>query len=158
MQNYLQRKKDLNYHLSCKYYLMKRRAKKNNLELCSRKDFFDFATINKDLLLLFNNWVENNFNKKLTPSIDRIDNLKGYLLGNMRFITHSENVIKGNKERISKRTKATHMKAVQITKENEIVNFQTNLSASQFLGVRPSYLSVQIKNNKKIKGWSVKHI
>lgn len=34
-----------------------------------------------------------------TSTIDRVEAHKGYVEGNLRIISHSENVIKGNKER-----------------------------------------------------------
>lgn len=33
------------------------------------------------------------------PSLDRIDSTRGYVPGNLRVITHSQNVVKGNRER-----------------------------------------------------------
>lgn len=43
---------------------------------------------------LYKNWVKNNYCKKLTPSLDRINNKGNYTLNNIQFITHSENVTK----------------------------------------------------------------
>lgn len=33
------------------------------------------------------------------PSLDRIDATRGYVPGNLRIVTHSQNVVKGNRER-----------------------------------------------------------
>ena len=46
---------------------------------------------------LFNLWMENDMQKSLSPSIDRINNNKGYMPSNMRWVTHSQNSIKYNK-------------------------------------------------------------
>ena len=40
---------------------------------------------------LYDDWVSSGFDKKLSPSIDRVDTSKGYTLDNMRWLTHSEN-------------------------------------------------------------------
>lgn len=42
-------------------------------------------------------WVQNNFNEKFAPSIDRVDNTKGYILGNLQWLTKSENCSKYTK-------------------------------------------------------------
>lgn len=47
--------------------------------------------------VLFKNWQNSGFDKKLSPSIDRIDNNRGYELDNMQWLTHSQNSKKGNK-------------------------------------------------------------
>jgi len=51
----------------------------------------------KQFMKIYNNWVQANFERKLTPSIDRIDNSKGYNTKNLQWLTQSENCIKGNK-------------------------------------------------------------
>lgn len=59
--------------------------------LLSREDFYRWSTKNEQFNILFNIWEQSNYNRKLTPSVDRIDSDKGYELDNMRWITHSEN-------------------------------------------------------------------
>lgn len=49
---------------------------------------------------LYDDWVSSGFDKKLSPSIDRVDTSKGYTLDNMRWLTHSENSSIGAKSRI----------------------------------------------------------
>lgn len=53
---------------------------------------------NRDTYLkLHKQWVESNYSNKLAPSIDRIDNKKGYMPSNMQWMTLSENTSKYNK-------------------------------------------------------------
>lgn len=40
---------------------------------------------------MFSTWEESKYNRKLTPTVDRIDSTLGYLESNMRWLTHSEN-------------------------------------------------------------------
>jgi hypothetical protein len=42
-------------------------------------------------------WVDSGFTPKLVPSIDRIDNNKGYTIDNIRWLSKSDNSKKFNK-------------------------------------------------------------
>lgn len=53
--------------------------------------FYNWANSNSDFLSLFKTWSNNDYDRKLTPSVDRIDSKKGYAIDNMRWITHSLN-------------------------------------------------------------------
>ena len=50
--------------------------------------------------LLYEQWAKSGFDRRLTPSIDRIDNSEGYIASNMRWVTLSENSSKGSKKLI----------------------------------------------------------
>jgi hypothetical protein len=65
--------------------------------------FYEWSKKNEDYKRLHNNYAESNFDINLAPSIDRIDSKKGYLLGNMRWITHRENSLLGIISRYSNR-------------------------------------------------------
>lgn len=51
----------------------------------------------KKFICLYTNWVNSNFDEKLSPSIDRIDNEKSYILSNIQWLSKSENCKKYNK-------------------------------------------------------------
>lgn len=59
--------------------------------LLPRKEFYDWANKSEQFHLLYEIWTQSKYDRKLTPSVDRIDSSKGYELDNMRWITHSEN-------------------------------------------------------------------
>lgn len=61
------------------------------LRLLDRSEFYKWSKSDKDFNKLYNDWVKSDYDRKLSPSIDRIDSCDGYVLGNMRWITHSEN-------------------------------------------------------------------
>lgn len=61
------------------------------IEWCYKEDNY------KKFIELYNGWVQNNFDKKMSPSIDRIDSKKGYVLGNLQWLTLSDNCKKYNK-------------------------------------------------------------
>lgn len=67
------------------------------IDICSREDFVRWAIKNEDLKSLHNKWSSEGFKRGLTPSIDRIDSTKGYVKGNMRWLSQSENSRLGGK-------------------------------------------------------------
>lgn len=59
--------------------------------LLPRKEFYQWA-INQDTFhKLWSVWVNSKYDRKLCPTVDRVDPKKGYELSNMEWITHSEN-------------------------------------------------------------------
>lgn len=68
-----------------------------NKELLSKESFYDWINNNQDFHLLFENYEKNNYDRKLAPSVDRINPKLGYSLDNMRMISSRENSILGNR-------------------------------------------------------------
>lgn len=61
-------------------------------ELISKDEFIEFCKDNEgEIRELWENWKANGYDRKLTPSLDRIDNNKGYVRGNLQFLTLFEN-------------------------------------------------------------------
>jgi hypothetical protein len=65
------------------------------LDICSRDVFYDWSLDNESFNYLYIDWVDSGFKRALSPSIDRIDTNKGYVSGNIQWITLSENSKKG---------------------------------------------------------------
>jgi hypothetical protein len=59
--------------------------------LLDRQDFYNWSIDNPIFLEMFEIYKSSEFNRKLAPTVDRIDSSKGYSLDNMRWLTHSEN-------------------------------------------------------------------
>lgn len=90
-------------YLSHKYYMMKRRCTKTILghesysgrDIMPKNEWDDFcAETNSIFMRLYSAWQDNGFKRKDAPSIDRIDNAKGYVKGNLQWMTQSENTRK----------------------------------------------------------------
>jgi hypothetical protein len=69
------------------------------LPICDRISFREWAENDETFNKLWNIWHVNGKEYKLTPSIDRIEESKGYILDNLRWVTVSENTIKENNRR-----------------------------------------------------------
>ena len=63
--------------------------------LLEREEFYKWALNNEQFKALFLAYTESEFDRKLAPSVDRIDSEKGYTLENMEWVTHSENSRRG---------------------------------------------------------------
>ncbi len=61
------------------------------LELMTRVEFYTWARQDKDFLGLFQAWERSEYDRKLCPSINRVDSKIGYTLPNVEWITQSEN-------------------------------------------------------------------
>ena len=68
-------------------------------EILPREDFYAWAMGNKTFHLLFDAWEKSGYEKKLCPSVDRIDSDKGYIIGNIQFVTFSVNCMRGARSR-----------------------------------------------------------
>ncbi len=69
-------------------------------ELLIREDFYNWAKPHSKFLKMFAVWKESGFDRKLTPTVNRIDSTKGYILSNMEWLTHSENSSLTNRKKI----------------------------------------------------------
>lgn len=61
------------------------------LSLLSRDSFYAWSRNDWEFYRLWIDWVKSGYDRKLTPSINRIDPGRGYEIGNIEWLTHSEN-------------------------------------------------------------------
>ena len=59
--------------------------------LLDKELFYEWALSSKEFHAMFKVWEEAEYNRGLCPTVDRIDPNKGYILSNMRWLTHSDN-------------------------------------------------------------------
>lgn len=64
--------------------------------LLSKVEFKEWAIHSEKFHSIFKVWEDSGYDRKLTPSVDRIDSSKGYELSNMEWVTHSENSRRGS--------------------------------------------------------------
>jgi hypothetical protein len=73
------------------------------LPILDKHIFYDWSLNDESFNKLFDEWKSNNFERKICPSIDRINSKYGYELRNIRWITFSQNCILGNMNKINKK-------------------------------------------------------
>lgn len=146
--------------ISIMYSKMKQRHIKNNYnKICDKNDFIEFAQQSEKLKILYNDWVNNNFDRRKTPTVDRINNSIGYEFNNIQFLTKSENSAKGNKEtKINKTHPPYNVKKVRLFKNDEEYFFDNGKLACDFLNVSRYAVSNAIIKKHKIKGWNVEYV
>ena len=76
-----------------KYHLYKGKT------LLPREQFYEWAKASNIFHDLYATWQASGYDRKLTPSVNRIDSTKGYELDNMEWVTHSENSRMGSLSR-----------------------------------------------------------
>ena len=65
------------------------------LEILDKNVFRDWSLHDESFNKLFTIWENSDYDRKKTPSIDRIDSNKGYTLDNIKWVTFSENCRRG---------------------------------------------------------------
>lgn len=61
------------------------------LSILPRDVFITWSKNHPDFLSLYKRWFTNDFDRKLTPTVNRMNSNKGYVLGNIEWMTNSQN-------------------------------------------------------------------
>lgn len=95
------------------------------LPICNRSDFIEFGLHCPKFDKLFRSYKLSHGNRRKAPSVDRINNKKGYTLDNMQFLSVPDN-----------RRKASIPRWVKLKDSitGRIHSFRTTREASNFLG------------------------
>jgi hypothetical protein len=64
----------------------------------TQDELVDYLMSNEDYLKLHEQWRKSGYKKLLSPSLDRLDNYRGYSFDNIRIVTWEENKIKGHSD------------------------------------------------------------
>jgi hypothetical protein len=61
------------------------------LPILPRDVFITWSKNHPDFLSMYKRWFSSGFDRKLTPSVNRMNSSKGYILGNIEWMTNSQN-------------------------------------------------------------------
>lgn len=92
-------------------------------ELIDRYAFYEWAKTNEEFNKLYISWIESGCDRKIVPSIDRKDSSIGYVLGNMQWVTFSENC-RGEKQ-------WKNRFGVKRSEESKLLQSQTNMKRNR---------------------------
>lgn len=91
---------------------------------------------------LYQKWVNSDYNKNLTPSVDRIDDLKPYSLENIRLVTWSENLKKSHADKLNGVTGRDMKTVYQYDKDFKFINsYHSTSYAAKQLGTSQKTIS-----------------
>jgi len=94
------RKATITRFLSSLYTVMNRRIKGKGTRrpdlylskpIMPKDVFMNWAKNHPDFLSLYKQWITCNFDRKLTPTVNRMNPNKGYTLDNVEWLTNSQN-------------------------------------------------------------------
>lgn len=113
---------------------------------------------------LYKQWVESGFDKYTKPSVDRLDNNKGYTLNNIRLVTWKQNDDQGNKD--IRKGILIHKVNPQLSviatckKTNKTIEFSSIINAERETGISNSNISKCCRGIRNSAGgytWKYKH-
>lgn len=87
-------------YLKHKYYMIRRRCTKHifqhesyiGRDVMSFDEWMSFCESSKESFMeLYLQWQKGGYKRRDSPSIDRIDNSLGYIVGNVQWMTQSQN-------------------------------------------------------------------
>lgn len=64
--------------------------------ILNKDNFYSWANNGVRSYIMFKRWTKNKYDRKQTPSVDRINSCLGYNMTNMEWVTHSENSRRGS--------------------------------------------------------------
>lgn len=74
-------------------------------ELLPKEEFYNWAKNNSKFWDLFEQYKASNYDRKLAPSVDRVNSSIGYIIENMEWVTHSENSRRGSNNNLAMKQK-----------------------------------------------------
>jgi len=127
------------------------KSRKHPLPTYTKKELVEWLLNQQLFHYIYNRWVASGCEKMMVPSVDRLDDYKGYSLNNIRITTWSENMKKGHRDRKNGNNRK-HLKSVlQYDLNNKFIKEHYSMSeASRKTGVSLSSISESCRGNPHI--------
>lgn len=124
-------------------------------EFLSRSDWDNWCSQTMDTFLsLYHTWQKSEFKRSLAPSVDRINNEEGYVIGNLQWVTNEYNSKKYIDEEAEKKGE------IIVYKNNRIVGkYKTQQEVANAIRGRQGNIStVLLGKRKTYKGYSFEYV
>ena len=121
----------------------------------TKSDLRDWLMAQKKFHHMFHLWEVSGFDNMLIPSVDRLDNTKGYTFSNLELVVWKENKRRAHED--SKTTKLstgnTKVPVIQLTKKGKIVaSYISQHEASRITGIHRGNISSCCRGDIKTAG------
>jgi len=143
-KNYFKTKKGL---ISSIYKNQKTNSKLRNYEepKYTKLELENWLYSQNNFETLYNNWIKSNYNKKLRPSVDRLNDYKEYSFDNIQLITWEEN----NKKEREKSKKSIN----QYNKDLKLINSFNSIKEASFItNISQNSINNNLKKLSKTSG------
>lgn len=125
----------------------KKRPNYYQLPICTREEFFFRFLKDRVFLRLWRLWRRKQYKRKHAPSIDRIDNTKGYLIENLQFISHSDNSKKDSSYKVG------------IYQDGHLVKIlESQADVARYLKTQPSVICLALQGSGKYKTYYLERL
>ena len=117
----------------------------------TKEELMEFMMTSELFHKLHSEWIISGYEKKLTPSIDRIYDNKGYDLDNIQIMTWGENESKGHEYRANGMNDKNYRKVDKYTKDGVYLETYSSIKEAQDkLGL--SHISAVCRGKRKSTG------
>lgn len=108
----------------------------------SRDEFLEYCLNSTIFNKIYKYYVDSGFDRRLRPSIDRIDNSVGYSFENIQVVTWGENEARAHKDRLMGIDKSSSVEVVQMDYSCNVLNiFNSRMEAERVTGISNSKIS-----------------
>jgi hypothetical protein len=153
-------RKTLKGWVTRRYVNMKYNSKQRNMDLpnFTKKEFSQWVSEQPHFKKLWDGWVNSNYDKKLSPSINRLDDYKPYIFDNMELTTWEDNDRKGRLSYKFKNAQKIYFSTiskvvVQLSKNGVFINtFDSIAGASKTLNIHSGHISSCCKGKLRTSG------
>lgn len=117
------------------------------------KEFRLWMLSRKNFKPLFKKWIESGYDRNFTPSVDRLDDYKGYSFDNIQLMTWNENRAKGHRDVFTGKNRKRTITILQYTKDFIFIKEHfSGLSAERETGIFHSGINKCCRGKLKSSG------
>lgn len=119
----------------------------------TKQEFYDWCISQSTFHVLYDNWKRLDYQKKYSPSVDRIDDYVSYTMANIQLMTWGENMAKGHRDRKNGINVKASLSVTQYTKDGKkIATYCSLIEATRQTGIAFQNICYVIKGKRKTAG------